>query len=58
MLFLSLLLSRQANAQDCKAIPKALKTASPHEASGMYIELAQCMISRKNKSCNMNYAIS
>jgi hypothetical protein len=42
MLFLSLLLSLQANAQDCKAIPKALKTASPHEASGMYIELAQC----------------
>ena len=42
MLLLSLLLSLNASAQDCKAIPKALRGASPHEASRLYVELAGC----------------
>jgi len=42
VILLSLFLSTVAQAQDCGAIPKALKTASPHEAAGLYVELAAC----------------
>ncbi len=42
MVLLSLLLSLTANAQDCKAIPKALKDAAPREASRMFVELSEC----------------
>jgi hypothetical protein len=42
MVILTLLLSLSAQAQDCKAIPKALAKAGVHEASRMFVELAQC----------------
>ena len=42
MLLLSLLFSLNVHAQDCKAIPKALKGAGPRDAARMYVELASC----------------
>ena len=42
MILLSLLLSLDASAQDCRALPRAISKATPAQASVLYVQLAEC----------------
>ncbi|MFT5686663.1 MAG: hypothetical protein ACI8RZ_007619 [Myxococcota bacterium] len=42
MLLYTVIFSLDASAEDCNAIRRELPKASPHDASGLYVKLAEC----------------
>jgi hypothetical protein len=42
MLLYSLIFSTDASALECNELPRALTDASPHDAAGLYVQLAEC----------------